>query len=80
MAAKSGYRSVSSILGRKQGMSVFSRDQMSKFWGSMQEAFRHVNPEVRLAGAEEGLGKRKAADSGEGPAGVSGPKRRALGI
>lgn len=80
MAAKGGYRSVSSILGRKQGMSVFSRDQMAKFWGNMQEAFRHVNPDVKLATAGDSSGKRKAADSGEGPAGVSGPKRRALGI
>lgn len=79
MAKTEGYRSVSSVLARKQGMRVFSRDQMAKFWGSMQDAYRHVNPDM-LVKEREATSKRKAADSGEGPAGIQAPKRRALGI
>jgi hypothetical protein len=79
MAKTEGYRAVSSVLARKQGMRVFSRDQMAKFWGIMQEAYRHVNPDM-LVKEKEASSKRKAADSGEGPAGVLAPKRRALGF
>lgn len=44
MASTLTYRSSSSMLARKVGHRVFSKERMGEFWGELREALKKVNP------------------------------------
>lgn len=55
MAATLKYRSSSSVLAKRVGHRVFSRERMAEFWQKMREALRAVNPDAPF----EGMGEKK---------------------
>jgi hypothetical protein len=75
MASTLTYRSTSSILAKRVGHRVFSRDRMAEFWGAMRESLRVVNP---LAAFEQQGGKLKrgATESAEAEKGVIGASKK----
>lgn len=77
---KASYRSITSVLAKKQGMKSFSRDQMAVFWAEMQAAVLRMNSGVKRIEGLEASGKRKGTDDAEGPlgGGVSLKKTRLM--
>jgi hypothetical protein len=75
MAKDVRFRSTSSVVAKKVGHRVFSRDRMMEFWGDMQDAYRHVNPEAKFEGSEVESKKRPASD-GSGPLGDNDQKKK----
>jgi hypothetical protein len=79
MASTLTYRSTSSVLAKRVGHRVFSRDRMAEFWIPMREALRTVNPLVEFEDAGATL-KRGATDSvtQESSGGGASVKKRRL--
>jgi hypothetical protein len=74
------YRSLSSVLAKKQGFHSFSRDRMAEFWNELRTAYRQVNPSFLLDELEKSL-KRSGQEAGVGEsAGVAPKKSRTLGF
>jgi hypothetical protein len=65
MAKDVRYRSTPSVVAKKVGHRVFSRDRMAEFWREMQSAYRLVNPNAKFEGAESSQAKRPRVESGE---------------
>jgi hypothetical protein len=62
LADLQAYRSISSVMAKKQGFHSYSRDRMAEFWKELREAYRVVNPSSILDDLEKSL-KRKGADA-----------------
>jgi hypothetical protein len=73
MCKDCAYRSVPTVEAKKRGYRVFSRDRMGVFWNEMRAVVLVINPGAEQAEVPRPE-KRRAVDSGEGPAG-SAPKR-----
>jgi hypothetical protein len=78
MASSLCYRSTSSVIAKKVGHRVFSRDRMGEFWREMREALRHVNPNAKFEKEGDGTKRKRDGDSGEGP--VGGGTKRSRGL
>lgn len=78
MADDLTYRSTSSMLAKKNGHRVFSRDRMAEFWGPLREALKTVNPKAQFE-EEDVSKKRGATDSMDAvPVESTSGKRRRL--
>jgi hypothetical protein len=75
MASTLTYRSTSSVLAKRVGHRVFSRDRMAEFWGVMRESLRVVNPLAAFE-QQEGKLKRGATESAEAEKGVVGASKK----
>lgn len=64
------FRSISTVLAKRQRMRVFSADRMSVFWSEMQDAVRHINPSAIVGERGISPGKRGRVESAEGPVGL----------
>jgi hypothetical protein len=62
LADLQAYRSISTVMSKKQGFQSYSRDRMAEFWKELREAYRVVNPSSILDDLEKSL-KRKGADA-----------------
>lgn len=72
MVGQSGYRSVSSMLARKQGYNVFGKERMTEFWAEMQIAYRATDEKFMIAAGEGTISKglkraERAKEEMEGP-------------
>jgi len=74
MAANLSYRSCSSVLAKRVGHRVFSRDRMGEFWRELRTAVQVINPLADLG--EQGSLKRGATDFGEGYGETFDPSKR----
>jgi len=78
MASTLSYRSTSSILAKKVGHRVFSRERMGEFWGELRNALKVVNPNAQYE--EMNSDKRKASDSPVTVVGEESNKRRRMDV
>jgi hypothetical protein len=62
LADLQAYRSISTVMAKKQGFHAYSRDRMAEYWKELREAYRVVNPSGILDDLEKSL-KRKGADA-----------------
>jgi len=70
LAGLAGYRSVSSVIAKKQGYFTFTREKMNVFWSEMREAYRVINPTGMASTSGGDDNKRKLEKSAEETAGA----------
>lgn len=78
MATTLQYTSTSSVIAKKVGHRVFSRDRMGEFWKELREALRHVNPNAKFEVEADVLKRKRDGDAGEGPVGKGEKRARGL--
>jgi hypothetical protein len=77
MATSLQYRSSSSVLARKVGHRVFTRDKMGEFWNQLRYALRSVNPNAALE-SEDVVSEKRLGENE--PVGPSGKKKRRMDV
>lgn len=78
MASTLQYRSTASVVAKKVGHRVFSREKMGEFWKEMRGALRHVNPNAKFESDGDVVKRKREGDEGQGPVGSKAPKTRKL--
>jgi hypothetical protein len=78
MASSLQYRSTSSVIAKKVGHRVFSRDRMAEFWREMRDALRHVNPNAKFEVESDAIKRKRDGDDGSGPVGEGTKRARGL--
>lgn len=79
MALSGKYRSTASVIAKKVGHQVYTRDRMIEFWLPMRDALRVVNPGYQFD-QEEGVTKKNQRESTETIGRPEGAKKRKLGF
>jgi hypothetical protein len=79
MALSGKYRSTASVIAKKVGHQVYTRDRMIEFWLPMRDALRVVNPGNKFD-QEEGVTKKNQRESTETVGRPEGAKKRKLGF
>lgn len=74
LAESQSYRSLSSVLAKKQGFYTFSRDRMAEFWMELRTAYRQANPSFLIEELEKSL-KRTGKEAGVGQSAGAAPKK-----
>nr|WKR37719.1 hypothetical protein [Leptosphaeria biglobosa ambi-like virus 1] len=78
MAATLTYKSTSSVIAKRVGHRVFSRDRMAEFWKELREALRHVNPNAKFEVDSDVLKRKRDGDGGSGPVGEGAKRAKGL--
>lgn len=78
MAATLCYRTTSSVIAKKVGHRVFSRDRMGEFWREMRTALRYVNPNAKFEVETDAVKRTREGDEGDGPVGDGAKRARKL--